>query len=423
MEIPWVSQGTSNNICAPFMDQPPKHIPLCRRKGLAMRMLVAATIEGMVCDNEEDYRRYNQLLQELFVIAARCRELKGQRLDHFFHLSAEDINDHWRGSVHPPFPIKLKRRLSQLHQILQNFNCESCNLKRAVCKGDTYDSTIFSVNGFCLTQLKQVFYFVVKQAQLLQKSICGEVFLPEFRLATEIIDARSKTLPSDINISGAYDVDTNEITLTFREDALTRSTLVQIIYVIAHEILCHGLQGLYAQARENSDEYCSWTEGFMDRLAFFHIDDWIRSHRSLPGWLTQSKGFSTKACLRLHSQRTEESSLAGYAKELRDNAINVCDNLREAFTGRHAGDTTRLKSFFYFCHLMNFHDISPTNRQKILVAIGELLDNSKNNMTGSMSPDHHDIVSVCHNFIRYRDISQFVREIERIAGCSLGMTP
>jgi hypothetical protein len=395
------------------MMQCPSHIPLYRRKGLAMRMMVAAILEDNLPQSESAYVEYNQLLRQLYVTASGDRNITHQRLDTFLHESAKHIRQ-YSASI-PTNTLRVQRRIADLNYALETFNCSNCNKYGDICHNTPMDAQLFDNSMQCLSQLKDIFYFIIEKSRLLQKAVCGRIHIPMYSLSTGIIDSDSPTIPKNVNISGSYNVDSKEISIIFREDALNKATLVQVIYVISHEILCHGMQGILGIEKENADEHCSWTEGFMDRLAFFHVDDWLTNDRTLPDWLTQHKPFSQRHCLNLHQQRIENSRLTRSGKIKRYFAYDVCDNLREAFVGRHSGDSRRLKGFFHFCHLLNFQEADSAARQEILFRIGLLLDRARANNNGSPSADYFDVLFLCGSFLHHRDISQLIRDLENIA--------
>jgi hypothetical protein len=114
--------------------------------------------------------------------------------------------------------------------------------------------------------------------------------------------------------------------------------------VLAHELVCHAFQGLEAPSqRQNADETCSWSEGWMDRLAFTLIHQWLDTRtKSLPGWLRSDPGAAQNACNRLHSRRyiSPVDPLDEYQVTRRVYASWAFDHLRRVWATSPAGDAT-----------------------------------------------------------------------------------
>lgn len=408
------------------MAQTPSHIPLQRRKGLAMQMMVAATLEDHYGYSTATHYEYEQVLKQLSEISSQDRNLSTQRLDHFLNKSVDQIKCRCKINFNDNISTKINRRLGELNVLMANFDCSKCHADQKVCDGNrSNDDKIFSESEFCLEALRYIFNYVVRQTQQLQKEICGNVYMPTYNLATDIVDIDSEIqLPRSINVTGSYDAGINEVNITFREDKLNRTTLVQMIYVISHEIVCHGMQGILGESeRENADEHCAWTEGYMDRLTYFHVEHWLTSDKTLPIWLTRSRPFSVKSCLALHNERNKKSKIAGSARTKREVASEACDKLRYAFTQRDPSEIRKLKSFFHFSHLINFRSVESKIREELIICLCILLDSNNDAEEIFNSIDQYDVIRSCYNFLRHKDISYLIKDLERISQCSPRIIP
>ena len=87
-----------------------------------------------------------------------------------------------------------------------------------------------------------------------------------------------KTVPAAVDI------------ILLRNSRLTISDLWQLSYVLHHELVCHGFQylGRLAEAggnnacqRTNASVGCSWSEGWMDVVAYWLAIEWARQRYCL----------------------------------------------------------------------------------------------------------------------------------------------
>ncbi len=101
-------------------------------------------------------------------------------------------------------------------------------------------------------------------------------------------------------------------------------TMGQIVYVLAHELVCHAFQGLHGQqSRANADEQCCWSEGWMDEFAWTLLEAWLSpSNTAVPPWIRCYLFHVKDVCAELHAYRydDQQSSLAPQFAKLRRRA-------------------------------------------------------------------------------------------------------
>lgn len=66
-----------------------------------------------------------------------------------------------------------------------------------------------------------------------------------------------------------------KVTIFFPDERLDGRSLIRVAYVLFHELICHAFQAWHADAPENAGKGCSWSEGWMDAVAFEAALAWI----------------------------------------------------------------------------------------------------------------------------------------------------
>ena len=201
---------------------------------------------------------------------------------------------------------ELLRRLKQIRVQSEAINCALCGRGQCPLRSS---ELVGLVN--CITEVIELFKFVSKQARKATLAYGGPTSLPTFRLHFTVAAPELRTgLFSEFGVSARTLVGNNHssIYVTIKEDAFDREGLLQLLYVVAHEVLVHGVQGVVRELgdRTDADNKCSWSEGFMDRIVFLQVLDWLGSDDpELPTWLREFSrgGFRClpSATCKLHS--------------------------------------------------------------------------------------------------------------------------
>jgi hypothetical protein len=85
---------------------------------------------------------------------------------------------------------------------------------------------------------------------------------------------------------GAEIRNTRRVILTVKDVSLSAADLCQIAYVLFHEIVCHGFQGVMHTGAVDAKPQCHWTEGWMDTVAYgLAVAAASGQQRGLQDWL------------------------------------------------------------------------------------------------------------------------------------------
>lgn len=113
-------------------------------------------------------------------------------------------------------------------------------------------------------------------------------FIPEFH-----IDGSTRAIGSS-----------SAVQIVFEDRSIDLRTMRQAAYVCTHELICHAFQGISGTERRNVGAACSWSEGWMDAVAWLLLESWLNKG-GLPPWLIQSPTprSAIEDCRQLHHRR------------------------------------------------------------------------------------------------------------------------
>ena len=95
------------------------------------------------------------------------------------------------------------------------------------------------------------------------------------------------------------------VEIVLEDRSLDLRTLRQLAYVGAHELICHAFQGIQGRERSNVGAACSWSEGWMDAVAWLLLEGWLNEAREMPAWLTRAPTprNAIDDCRKVHERR------------------------------------------------------------------------------------------------------------------------
>lgn len=168
------------------------------------------------------------------------------------------------------------------------------------------------------------------------------------------------------------DDETVTVGLHIKDRAFDWPTLCQTLYILAHEMVCHAFQGILGKPRaDGADERCSWSEGWMDALAWTLTEFWIeRDIAALPGWLHGHDQLKA-ACHKLHTRRYEfpqPGPMHPIDMDRRLNARSAFYRLALALGGS-SGWLAGGRRAAQFSVRLNLCSLSPTERERISVML------------------------------------------------------
>ncbi len=400
-----------------------RHLDLPNLKAFSARL--AAAIEfGRVEQFQDDEDKRAQLLH--VTIAGRADELiyHTGNLDEGLQSFASFC---LTGSTRQP--ITLRRKLKRLGERARKIECRACAAacersvgKQHICNGRDRASDHKTVEfaGHCIEPLKQLESEVRGWVTDLVRRHAASLLPPEMKLATthRHLDVDSD-LVGHFSIGGWHEVADDQdgpasiIGLDIKEAAFDWSVLCTIPYVLTHELLCHGFQGLITRSgrsrRIGSPPECAWSEGWMDRLAYELARFWtVERHGVLPSWLDERTSIDDAAGS-LHAARYRCSTLAKRTLiNERRAARNDFDAFRAAWGSRAPVDEHPATEFS-LC--FNLQELNFDMRHSALMGIRSML------VQGGFKREK--LLGVCRDFLESRQVAPLLDELCREAGVPL----
>lgn len=385
------------------------HTPLTDRKALAIRMLATRIFTNLPRLDKSAQAEYAHALSTIDLYSKKSNFRANELLDEFLNNGAENLQSNSEITACSKESVDLLREFNSLCEELGKFKCNINSKNGKVC--DNNGSDVFDECGVCLRELTFTYDFVKDHALNFLKSIASCAVAPNFRLATNFED-----LNDGANINGSYDWRRKEISIIFTRNAFDEDALFQMLYIIAHEIYCHGLQGVLGQPKDAATSQCTWTEGFMDRVVILHTRDLLMStENQIPIWLANCRTRALEACEKLHRHRTSILDKDfEYVAYDRRRAWEACDELSIAFRADSPDNSVGTTTLFEFANLLNFKVIDKNIRNRVVSTLIALMDAR---MRGTEK--HSWAIRACKNFTLYSDLLTFINDIGRIAGVEL----
>ncbi|HET9644929.1 MAG TPA: hypothetical protein VFP68_16590 [Burkholderiaceae bacterium] len=183
-------------------------------------------------------------------------------------------------------------------------------------------------------------------------------FIPEFHL----------------NGSTRVDADRTTIGIDLENEALDLPTLFQLAYVCAHELICHAFQSILGPERQNVGPTCSWSEGWMDTVAWLLLQRWVNTgDQGLPQWMTAVPDRALDDCRRLHERRYEGRQGPAMPPHQLMRRVQARDACRRLLRHWSAPDNKRtlkgLRKLVQFSVTLNAASLSRKDRNALIVQL------------------------------------------------------
>jgi hypothetical protein len=221
-----------------------------------------------------------------------------------------------------------------------------------------------------------------------------------------------KTL-APFNIGGGADItSTRRVTLTVKDVALSAIDLCQIAYVLFHEVVCHGFQGLLQAAPVNAKPKCHWSEGWMDAVAYRLAVASANGHKNdVREWLPLTGPDAESAMGNVHNARyTDPAGLKSEDAKERRAARKAFSELQLAFvsTGIAASEADAAVLAQKFSLLANARADS-----KMLIKLSALLQTVL--LSKFREDDKVYASNACLEFLQHRDVTRLLTNLQTLS--------
>ena len=180
------------------------------------------------------------------------------------------------------------------------------------CKSALGGAALFAAEASCLAELIDAFAFA-KDAAAGLLEVEGLV-LPVMKFCTAFDGALSAEC-SHIDQGAAHK---EEIVLFLPEHGFDKASFCAMPYVLMHEIICHGAQGISSScAREAGGPDCAWSDGWMDCLACETcIDHLVLGNANFAPWLANMAAAIATAAQAHHAARYKSAAHLTASRQL-----------------------------------------------------------------------------------------------------------
>jgi hypothetical protein len=212
-----------------------------------------------------------------------------------------------------------------------------------------------------------------------------------------------------VNGSTRVDADRTTIGIDLENEALDLPTMFQLAYVCAHELICHAFQSILAPERQNVGPTCSWSEGWMDAVAWLLLQRWVNAgDESLPKWLTALPERALDDCRRLHERRYEGRqgpAMPPHQLMRRVQARDACRTLLRQWSAPDNKRTLKgLRKVVQFSVSLNAANLARKERNALIVQLS----------TGLLAGTPHLLhrtVRACDGFLTHADAARLLEEL------------
>jgi hypothetical protein len=301
----------------------------------------------------------------------------------------------------------LVQRLQVLELLLSRQECSEC------ATGNDGPSTS---HGLCSSGFGDLFGIVERQASSLYRDLGapgGLANLPAVTYETWRV-SMPPAMVVDFGVVASTRIDgppgSSVVSLKLNEKHFSDPSLYQLPYIIFHELTCHAFQGVRGGVRENADNACTWTEGWMDAFAFELAVKWAANDtKQSDQWLPEGGKDAAehmrdyqKARYKPTSQLSEWDAMS--LRAAREAFLTLASLLDGKAPG--AGGSSH-REIWMFSIRLNAHNISLEDRDALGSILSQILYRPK------VAPAVSEAIGICREFLyEHDDPERLIAELE-----------
>lgn len=279
------------------------------RPATGLRIFAATILEAAPIAHQDSADRRDRLLKCITGLADMVRTSPAPlvgNLVHIIELVEESLNEESDGP--------LSQCLDEFLGVLQGrHGTEQC----ALCVQRKLGEPLCAALGawpsahpshLCIDQVASLLFDLEQRSRAIYVSHAKELATTavKFTLVPVASGAEHGFIP-EFHLDGATRATegTSWVEIVLEDRALDLRTLRQLAYVCVHELICHAFQGILGQERRNVGASCSWSEGWMDAVAWLLLERWLNEARALPAWLIRAPTprSAIDDCRKVHDRR------------------------------------------------------------------------------------------------------------------------
>ena len=280
-----------------------------------------------------------------------------------------------------------------------------------------------SVDSCCLCDLQKISDYVMDQVRRLYAQQVGkaekDLPLPTYRIKCVASDSkhayfgdRDEEKTFGVNAFTKVAAESAIVGIELLPEHIDQSSGAQTLYLLVHEAVCHAYQSFESVQRQNSDDTCAWSDGWMDALAWRLTERWLRrDSKLLPLWLASSPGESTDACERFHKRRYSRPECAPMSGEdliQRQQARTSFNRLWDLWDPAYPTPERDVEKHraTQFSVLLNHGDIADAKRRRLIEALNTALVRRQGRSD--------QVAGVCSEFLELNDADRLIDDLNAI---------
>lgn len=220
---------------------------------------------------------------------------------------------------------------------------------------------------------------------------------------------------SKFSVNATTRVDARKIVvkLELQPDSLDIAAAAQTLYLLAHETICHAYQSLDEAGRENSDDTCAWTDGWMDTLAWGLTEHWlVHDAAQLPAWLRDAPEDGKRWCRKFHDRRYVEPRCSPLRKSDLYERLQARKSF-EVLSGIWGkalpfGEGLESHRVTTFSVMLNHAKVDNRTRRLLIAELNTALNRRRDRL--------EDVAGVCSEFVVDGDLRQLLDDLHVLNG-------
>jgi hypothetical protein len=362
------------------MERNPSHFRLPQLKVFAPRVLYYNYEPPLHAGNQKVAQDIVELLEfhtkRLFDASTNderlCRALREKLLVH----------------LNPQRDPAYTHHLAKFAGSLATVDCGKC-CGSNVCHGTSDDSDNVDRRGLCITPIKDLFVAVEKFAREYYANHTTRGIEPEQELIFQTgppDQPVAHDVPVDYKLSGSVSVapKATVVKLLLHPTQFDRETMLAVLYILFHEMICHAFQGSIRSEQERSraafGDMDEFAEGWMDNLAIRALREFLVKNASEDADLVHLRNDcdALKVAEHFHHQRRNMGSKkASRFAPINWLGANVADMTQEYFDDLSEETKYPASPSDEFVRLsldLNVAEFTLAQRRDWVFQIGALLD-------------------------------------------------
>ena len=299
------------------------HIPLAQRKLICGRLAFfqAAYPVRLRLLNAGVESEFNQVRDNVFHLTERAPSSSpnSEPLDIFFDRLLGDLNLQMLPHLQGKHGALFRPLQDEIRRTVERISCLECSPVR-ICDGGNKDDEIVGKGGTCIAPIRAMFDVAAQVTTQSYAKYCN-LFDPggaqALSFSTSFCNRKPHDIPGDYFVGAVttHNGPSAQVDLCLWPNRFDWITYAAIMYVLFHECICHGYQGMRpARPKPLNDGFI---EGWMDWIAFKCFRKHLESTADEPfveAWLDHGTSFHLLRSDYNHKEKSPRASICALGR-------------------------------------------------------------------------------------------------------------